>query len=70
MIVVGHRGAPHEKVENSWSGFDLTVSNKGVQRIETDIQVSKDGVCFIIHDENLKRLTGEDVLLKDSNSKA
>ena len=67
MLVVGHRGAPHEKTENSWSGFELAV-NKGVKRIETDIQVSKDGICFIIHDENLKRLTGEDVLLSETNS--
>ena len=67
MIVVGHRGAPNREVENSWSGFDLTVSN-GVQRVEIDVQVSKDGVCFVIHDENLKRLTGENIILKDSTS--
>ena len=51
-----------------WSGFELAVKNS-VKRIETDIQVSKDGICFIIHDENLKRLTGEDVLLTKTNSK-
>ncbi len=68
MVIVGHRGTPHEQIENSWSGFEFAVKNN-VKRIETDIQVSKDGICFIIHDENLERLTGEDVLLTKTNSK-
>ena len=68
MITVAHRGVPHQVMENSFEGFELAIKNK-LQRIETDIHVSIDGVPYIIHDDNLSRLTDQNVLISKTHSK-
>lgn len=67
MIIVGHRGAPHRCLENTQRGFQYIVES-GIERIETDIQVSSDGICYIFHDDNLKRMTGEDRIFSQTPS--
>lgn len=57
MLVIAHRGANREALENSWKAFDLAVAI-GAQRIELDVQLSKDGHAVIMHDDSLARTTG------------
>jgi glycerophosphoryl diester phosphodiesterase len=54
MIVIAHRGSCMEALENSFAAFDLALK-QGAQRIEFDVQVTKDGQALVIHDANLKR---------------
>ncbi|WP_207912175.1 glycerophosphodiester phosphodiesterase [Pseudobacteriovorax antillogorgiicola] len=60
MIVIGHRGAPDEALENSWDSFRKAIAG-GAARIELDVHLGKEGLLPIIHDENLKRTTGHDI---------
>ena len=55
-------------LENTHSAFFKAVE-LGFTHIETDVHASKDLVPYIIHDPTLKRLTGDDIALKDLTSK-
>ncbi len=55
--LIGHRGQPWLFPENSLPGF-AHVLQAGATFIETDIQLSADGVAVLSHDENLLKLTG------------
>jgi glycerophosphoryl diester phosphodiesterase len=57
MLVIAHRGANKEALENSWSAFAKAVEC-GAQRIELDVQLSKDGHAVIMHDDDLFKTTG------------
>ncbi len=57
MLVIAHRGANREALENSWSAFELAVQ-AGAQRIELDVQMSRDGHGVILHDDDLFKMTG------------
>lgn len=54
-LIYAHRGANREAAENTRPAFDkaLTYSIDG---IETDIQLTRDGVCVLWHDDDLARL--------------
>ncbi|WP_231554760.1 glycerophosphodiester phosphodiesterase [Planococcus sp. PAMC 21323] len=54
--VYAHRGASGYALENTWEAF-IKACELGVG-IELDVQITKDGVVVVYHDENLKRLTG------------
>lgn len=54
MLVIGHRGANKEALENSYKAFDLAVSC-GASRIELDVHLTKDGHVAINHDDDLTR---------------
>lgn len=56
FYIVGHRGAAGEKLENSLDGFrhSLTLA---IDAIELDIR-EHSGQLWVIHDHDLKRLTG------------
>lgn len=56
-VVVGHRGS-QEGVENTLRAVKGAVDAKA-DYAEVDILLSKDGVPMVIHDDNLKRLSGE-----------
>ncbi len=59
---IAHRGLWNENFpENSLSAYKNAIE-KGYP-IEIDVHKSLDGVLFVFHDDNLKRLTGEDALL-------
>ncbi|PIC63298.1 hypothetical protein CSV79_12455 [Sporosarcina sp. P13] len=57
--VFAHRGASGSHVENTMSAFKAAVK-KGADGIELDVQQTKDGELFVIHDDNMLRLTGVD----------
>jgi glycerophosphoryl diester phosphodiesterase len=55
-IVVGHRGAAAHFPENTAPSFDHAVS-LGVDAIEFDLRVSRDGVVVVNHDPTVDRTT-------------
>lgn len=57
MLVIAHRGANKEALENSWTAFELAISG-GAARIELDVQLSRDGHAVILHDDALDRTCG------------
>lgn len=54
-LVYAHRGLSSEFLENTRSAFDRAVE-AGVDGIETDVQISRDGVSVLWHDEHLAKL--------------
>jgi glycerophosphoryl diester phosphodiesterase len=52
--VIGHRGAPKQAPENSLASFALA-AKLGVTWVELDVQLSRDKVPFVFHDEGLER---------------
>lgn len=56
MIVIGHRGCAGLEPENTLIGFKRAIET-GVDAIELDIRLTKDGQLVVIHDEALDRTT-------------
>jgi glycerophosphoryl diester phosphodiesterase len=54
MLILAHRGASGYAPENTWPAFKLA-REMGANGIETDVQLSKDGVPVLVHDTNLDR---------------
>jgi len=55
LAVLAHRGGAEESYENTLESFEYSQS-LGCKFIETDVQVSSDGVPYIFHDDDLKRI--------------
>ncbi|SDT06264.1 glycerophosphoryl diester phosphodiesterase [Paenibacillaceae bacterium GAS479] len=55
-LVIAHRGASTTAPENTFAAFDHAVQN-GADYIELDVQLSRDGVPFVLHDSTLDRTT-------------
>lgn len=56
-LVLGHRGARHAAPENTLEAFELS-RLEGAAGTELDVQLSRDGVPFVVHDLELTRVTG------------
>jgi glycerophosphoryl diester phosphodiesterase len=56
-LVVGHRGVPVLHQENTLAGFRRAVS-LGLDAIELDVRLTRDGRAVVFHDANAERLTG------------
>lgn len=56
-IRLAHRGSRTLWPENTWYGFDRAVGELGYRYIETDVQVTRDGVVVVFHDDTLERTT-------------
>nr|WP_085991969.1 glycerophosphodiester phosphodiesterase [Oceanobacillus senegalensis] len=54
--VFAHRGASKYAPENTLPAFELAYE-MGAEGIETDVQLTKDNIPILIHDENIKRTT-------------
>lgn len=52
--IFAHRGASKMAPENTMPAFNLAY-NIGADGIETDVQLTKDGIPVLIHDETLRR---------------
>ncbi|MCB2117044.1 MAG: glycerophosphodiester phosphodiesterase [Rhodobacteraceae bacterium] len=59
-IAFAHRGGSLEVEENTIEAF-AHAAGLGYSHVETDVQVTRDGVAVIFHDDTLERMTGEDV---------
>jgi glycerophosphoryl diester phosphodiesterase len=58
-MLIGHRGEPSSYPENSLLGFEA-VLQAGATCIETDVQLTADGVPVLSHDPDVLKLTGHD----------
>lgn len=57
MLVIGHRGASGYAPEHTFASYDLALE-LGADFIEQDLQMTRDGVLIVMHDETLDRTTG------------
>lgn len=57
FYLVGHRGLPAHYPENTLAGI-LAAIAEGADAVEFDIQISKDNIPIIFHDDTLVRTTG------------
>ncbi len=56
VMIVGHRGARNLWPENSLDGFRRT-RDLGIEGVEFDVHVARDGELVVIHDPTLDRTT-------------
>ncbi|MBZ4687413.1 MAG: hypothetical protein JG764_1046 [Clostridiales bacterium] len=64
MKIIGHRGIPSRAPENTLEGFELALK-LGVDGLELDVQLTKDGVPVVIHDEQVNRTSNSHGYVKD-----
>ena len=64
---IAHRGGSEVAFENTFQAF-TDAYDLGYRWLETDVQISKDGVLYAIHDDNLKNITGKNVKIHDLGS--
>lgn len=62
--IFAHRGASGYAPENTMDAFKLAVK-QGAEGIELDVQLSKDGIPVVIHDETIDRVTNGHGYVKD-----
>lgn len=62
---VAHRGYSAIAPENTMAAITLAMEQPGVQWVEVDVQLSKDGVPLLIHDFTLNRTTNGRGPVKD-----
>ena len=68
LKVLAHRGGAEESFENTLESFKYSQSI-GCEFIETDVQASSDGVPYIFHDDDLKRILNKSVKFNELSSK-
>lgn len=56
MIIIGHRGASGYAPEHTFASWDLAL-RLGVDYIEQDLQMTRDGELVVMHDPTLDRTT-------------
>jgi len=54
--VIAHRGGPAYQPENTLAAYERAMAD-GVDYIEFDVQMTKDGCLVVIHDESVDRTT-------------
>ncbi len=63
-LIIAHRGASAVAPENTLAAFEKALDD-GAEGIEFDVQLAKDGVPVVVHDENLSRLSGTENFVAD-----
>lgn len=53
-LILGHRGYSAKHLENSMEAFKAALS-AGMDGFELDVQPTQDGVCMVLHDDELNR---------------
>lgn len=64
MIIIGHRGNEGGAPENTLKSFEKAIE-LGVDMVELDVHLTKDGHLVVIHDRKLNRTTGSNGLVSD-----
>ena len=62
-LVIAHRGLSGIETENTCSAF-VAAGNRSYFGVETDIHRTLDGHFVVGHDDDLKRIAGEDICLE------
>ncbi|AND78693.1 glycerophosphodiester phosphodiesterase [Streptococcus pantholopis] len=65
--ILAHRGYVSEGVENSLEAL-RAAAKAGADYVEMDIIMTKDKEFIVSHDDNLKRLTGENLTISESKA--
>ena len=64
---IAHRGGTEAAFENTYEAF-TDAYMLGYRWLETDVQISRDGILYAIHDYNLKRVVGINININQLNS--
>ncbi len=67
MILVAHRGESYIAPENTLAAFKLAWE-WGAEATELDIHMSLDRRIMVIHDASTSRTSGEDLIIRETNS--
>ena len=54
LVVIAHRGASGHAPEHSFAAWDLALA-QGADYLEQDLQLTRDGVLVVLHDDTLDR---------------
>ncbi|WP_201509563.1 glycerophosphodiester phosphodiesterase [Psychrobacter alimentarius] len=70
-LLLGHRGARGESLENTVMGFEYAqrLMTRGLTGIEFDVQLSADGCLVVFHDDDLARMCGQQSRIDQLNIK-
>ena len=60
ISISAHRGGSLEAPENTLEAFKYSL-DIGCKYIETDVQLSSDGIPYIFHDDDLKRILDQEI---------
>ncbi len=63
--LVAHRGLSGLERENTASAF-VAAGNRSYYGIETDVHLTRDGRFILIHDENTKRVSGDEMIVENT----
>ncbi len=64
--IIAHRGFSKQYPENTLLAFQKALDAKA-DYIELDVQLTGDGVLVVNHDDSVKRVTGEDYLVENTD---
>lgn len=64
LLAIAHRGASAYEKENTLAAIRLA-ANMGADMVEMDVRLTADGVPVVIHDSNLRRLTGKGISISE-----
>ena len=64
MLRIGHRGAKAYAPENTMASFKKALEI-GVDAVELDVRKTKDNFLVVIHDEDVKRTTNKEGLVRE-----
>ena len=64
-LMVAHRGCSGLERENTNAAF-VAAGNRSYWGIETDIHKTVDGKYIVIHDDNTKRVTGDNIVVEEA----
>ncbi len=62
-LILGHRGLSSKHLENSMEAFRAALT-AGMDGFELDVQPTRDGVCLVLHDDDLGRTANGSGLLR------
>ena len=62
-LILGHRGYSSKHLENSMEAFRAALA-AGMDGFELDVQPTRDGVCMVLHDDDLVRTASGSGLLR------
>ncbi len=65
MLRIAHRGDWRLAPENSLEALVLAAGIDGIDGVEFDVRLSRDGVPVLLHDETLERVQGRDAAVTD-----
>lgn len=61
--IIGHRGAAGVALENSLQSVKAAIRH-GVDALEFDVHLTKDGHIVVLHDKRTRRIADEDVIVR------